>query len=51
MTKQWLIIRPQVIPISLHLDRRVPGVLLILTVITIGAMVISVGYGEYSNFK
>jgi iron complex transport system permease protein len=47
MTKQWLIIRHQVIPISLHLDRRVPGVLLILTLITIAAMIISVGYGEY----
>ena len=47
MTKQWLIIRPQVLPISFHLDRRVPAVLLILTLITLVAMVISVGYGEY----
>ncbi|VEP12965.1 iron-dicitrate transporter subunit; membrane component of ABC superfamily; KpLE2 phage-like element [Hyella patelloides LEGE 07179] len=47
MTKQWLIIRPQVLPISWKSDRRVPGVLLILTLITLVAMVISVGYGEY----
>ncbi|MBE9166020.1 iron ABC transporter permease [Pleurocapsales cyanobacterium LEGE 06147] len=47
MTKQWLIIRPKVLPISFHCDRRVPRVLSILTLITIVAMVISVGYGEY----
>ncbi len=47
MTKQWLIIRSQVLPISFHLDRRVPAVLLILTLITLVAMVVSVGYGEY----
>ena len=47
MTKQWLIISPQILPISFHLDRRVPSVLLILTLITLVAMVISVGYGEY----
>ncbi|MGF1588553.1 MAG: FecCD family ABC transporter permease [Pleurocapsa sp.] len=47
MTKQWLIIRPKVLPISFRCDRRVPGIFLILTLITIVAMVISVGYGEY----
>ena len=47
MTKQWLIIRPQVMPISWKSDRRVPGVLLILTLITLVAMVISISYGEY----
>ncbi|MGD1920701.1 MAG: FecCD family ABC transporter permease [Pleurocapsa sp.] len=47
MTKQWLIIRPKVLPISFHLDRRVPLVLLILTLVTLLAMIISVGYGEY----
>lgn len=47
MTKQWLIIRPPALPISFHLDRRVPGILLILALVTIVAMIISVGYGEY----
>ena len=47
MTKQWLIIRPKVLPISFHLDRRVPVILLVLTLVTLLAMVLSVGYGEY----
>ncbi|MEM8827931.1 MAG: iron ABC transporter permease [Cyanobacteria bacterium P01_G01_bin.19] len=47
MTKQWLIIRPKLFPISFHLNRRVPVILLILTLITLVAMVISIGYGEY----
>ena len=47
MTKQWLIIRPRILPISFHLDRRVPVILLILILVTLVAMVISVGYGEY----
>lgn len=47
MNKQWLIIRPKVIPISFHLDRRVPVILLLLTLVTLLAMVLSVGYGEY----
>jgi iron complex transport system permease protein len=47
MTKEWLIVRPKVLPISFHLNRRVPGILLILTVVTVVAMIFSVGYGEY----
>ena len=47
MTKQWLIIRPKGFPISFHLDRRVPLILLILTLVTLLAMVLSVSYGEY----
>ena len=47
MTKQWLIIRPKVLPISFHLDRRVPVILLVLTLVTLLAMILSVGYGEY----
>ena len=47
MTKQWLIIRPKVLPVSFHLNRRVPVILLILTLMTVVAMVLSVGYGEY----
>jgi iron complex transport system permease protein len=47
MTKQWLMIRSPILPISFHLDRRVPVILIILTLVTIVAMVISVSYGEY----
>ena len=47
MTKQWLIIRPKVLPISFRCDRRVPLILLVLTLVTLFAMIISVGYGEY----
>ena len=47
MTKQWLIICPKELPISFHLDRRVPVILLVLTLVTLVAMVLSVGYGEY----
>lgn len=47
MNKQWLIIRPKVLPISFHIDRRVPVILLVLTLVTLLAMVLSVGYGEY----
>ena len=47
MTKQWLIIRPKGFPISFHLDRRVPVILLVLCLVTLMAMVLSVGYGEY----
>lgn len=47
MSKQWLIIRPKLLPVSFHLDRRVPAILLILTLVTLTAMILSVGYGEY----
>ncbi|MEM9274133.1 MAG: iron ABC transporter permease [Cyanobacteria bacterium P01_F01_bin.143] len=47
MSKQWLIIRLKAFPISFHVNRRVPSILMILMLITIVAMVISVGYGEY----
>ena len=47
MTKQWLIIRPKGVPISFHLNRRVPFILLVLTLVTLVAMILSVGYGEY----
>ncbi|ELS00490.1 ABC-type Fe3+-siderophore transport system, permease component [Xenococcus sp. PCC 7305] len=47
MTKEWFIIRPAGLPISFKSDLRVPKVLLVLIAITLMAMVISVGYGEY----
>ncbi|UJB67731.1 iron ABC transporter permease [Acaryochloris sp. 'Moss Beach'] len=45
--KQWLVVRPPQIPISFHLDRRVPSILLGLILSTLVAMVLSVGQGEY----
>ncbi|WP_299485947.1 iron ABC transporter permease [Acaryochloris sp. IP29b_bin.137] len=45
--KQWLVVRPPQVPISFHLDRRVPSILLCLILATLVAMVLSVGQGEY----
>jgi iron complex transport system permease protein len=47
MNKQWVVIRPRRIPFSFRIDRRAPFVLLMLTLIVLGAMILSVGYGEY----
>lgn len=45
--KDWLVIRPQRVLVSFRLNRRVPLVLLVLGLITLVAIVIHVGYGEY----
>lgn len=45
--KQWLVVRPPQIPISFHLDRRVPSIMAGLILATLVAMVLSVGQGEY----
>ncbi|MBD2128025.1 iron ABC transporter permease [Microcoleus sp. ZQ-A2] len=47
MRKNWLVIRPQQLPVSFHLDQRVPIVLLVLGLVTLMAIVLSVGQGEY----
>lgn len=47
MKSPWLVIRSQNVPVSFRVDRRVPITLLILSIITVVAMVISVSYGEY----
>jgi iron complex transport system permease protein len=47
MRKNWLVIRPQQLPVSFHLDQRVPIVLLVLGLFTLTAIVLSVGQGEY----
>lgn len=47
IVKGWLVIRPQRAPVSFRLDRRVPLVLLVLGLITLAAIVVHVGYGEY----
>jgi iron complex transport system permease protein len=47
MRKNWLVIRPQQLPVSFHLDQRVPIVLLVLGLVTLTAIVLNVGQGEY----
>jgi len=47
MSKSWFVVRPSGVPVSFRLDRRVPRVLLVISLITLMAMVISIGYGEY----
>lgn len=43
----WIAIRPRWLPISLKLDRRVPGVAVALGIVTLAALVLSISYGEY----
>ncbi|NET37598.1 MAG: hypothetical protein F6K19_37195 [Cyanothece sp. SIO1E1] len=40
-------VRPPYLPVSFRIDRRVPLVLIGLSVITLSAMILNVGYGEY----
>lgn len=47
MNKGWLVIRSRRSRVSLRLNRRVPAVLLTLFLVTLAAMVINVGQGEY----
>lgn len=47
MRKSHLVIRPLALPLSFRLDRRVPSVLLILVLVTLTALVLNVGQGEY----
>ncbi len=47
MNKDWLVIRSHRLGISFRLGRRVPAVLLALVLVTLAAMVVSVGQGEY----
>ena len=47
MRKSWLVIRPQQLPVSFHLNQRVPTVLLVLGLVTLMAIVLNVGQGEY----
>jgi iron complex transport system permease protein len=45
--KSHLVIRPLALPLSFRLDRRVPSVLLVLVLVTLAAVVLNVGQGEY----
>lgn len=47
MNKRWIVIRPQSLPWSFRIDRRVPPTVLALALVSLAAMVIHVGYGEY----
>lgn len=45
--RTWITIRPRWLPVSLKLDRRVPGVAVSLAIIALGVLVLSISYGEY----
>ena len=47
MQQPWLVVRPNRLPFSFRLDRRVPWVLLAATVVTLAVMVVNIGVGEY----
>lgn len=47
MPPSWLVLRSKQFPLSLRVDRRVPSILLGLTVISLIVLILSVGYGEY----
>jgi len=47
MSKSWFVIRPRNVPVSFRVDRQVPGILLVISLVTLAAMVVSIGYGEY----
>lgn len=47
MNKGWLVITSPHLGVSFRLNRRVPAVLLALVVVTLAAMVASIGQGEY----
>ncbi len=44
----WIVIRPRKLPVSFRLERRVPGILLILGLVAVVAMLLSLGQGEYT---
>lgn len=45
--RPWIVIRTPPLPVSFRLDRRVPGVLLVLGLLTLAGMVVNMGQGEY----
>lgn len=47
MQHSWIVVRPNRLPLSFRLDRRVPLVLLAATLVTLAVMVINIGVGEY----
>ncbi|MCB0080371.1 MAG: iron ABC transporter permease, partial [Caldilineaceae bacterium] len=47
MQQPWIVVRPNRLPLSFRMDRRVPLVLLAAIVVTLAVMVINIGVGEY----
>ncbi len=47
MTKQWLIVRLKVLPISFHVNRQVPLILLTIALIASIGIILSLANGEY----
>jgi len=46
-SKPWLSVRPQPFPLSFRVDRRVPSVLIILTLLALVSLVFNVSQGEF----
>ncbi|MDJ0515173.1 MAG: iron ABC transporter permease [Trichodesmium sp. MO_231.B1] len=47
MKERWLVIRPQILPISWRVEQRVPIAILVLAVITLVTIILSISIGEY----
>jgi len=47
MQQPWIIVRPPQLPLSFRIDRRVPPVLLVATLVTLAVMTVNIGIGEY----
>ncbi len=48
MSRQWLVIRTSFPAVSFRVDRRVPLVLLLLSLATLAGVILNLGMGEYS---
>lgn len=44
----WLSVRLRCLPVSFRLNRRVPAVVTVLSLITVVALIVNIGYGEYA---
>lgn len=47
IAKPWIAIRPRRLPLSFRVDRRVPGVLVVMASITLVSLLFNVSQGEY----
>lgn len=47
LSKPWLSLRPRRLPVSFRVDRRVPGVLMALTLVALMTLIVNVSQGDY----
>lgn len=47
LSKPWLSLRPRRLPVSFRVDRRVPGVLMVLTLVALITLIVNVSQGDY----